>query len=276
MLCLHLYAEPAASTLDVEQLARYARMTFAGLEVDIRDSLLEQYLASVLEPERPDALGRLAHSFAAAKVRHPLRQNDDFPALPGEVDYERRRLSQPLSHSFGLLYDGHRLMRSLWSLVPSPERNLGHVHVVFTNQLVGTWDEADRRYHARVSIYGFPSLLSTTGLVEAPAKPREFYLLRQRYAALGLDDAAELALATELKDRFIEHDDDRLTEVMKGYLAQALAFHLWGDPFCPDRHCRLYNAHWQEEVIRSQLQSGEFCSVHQRRLAELISVIPSP
>lgn len=270
MLRLHLYSEPAAPILDMWVLARYAKQTFAGTEVDVRDNLFQRYLATVPEAERQDAVMRLAHVFASAKVRQPLKQTDDFQPLPGEVDYERRRLSQVGSRSFGLLYDGHKLMRSMWVLVPIEERSLGHVHAVFTNQLVGTWDEGDRRYHARVSVYGFPSLLSTTGLVEAPAKPREYYLLRQQYATLGMDDAAELALETELKGRFIGHEDGRLTEVMKGYVAQALAFQLWGDPFCPDKGCRLFNAHWQEEVIRAQLHGEpEFCAEHQRRLADL-------
>jgi hypothetical protein len=71
-------------------------------------------------------------------------------------------------------------------LLPERELELSHAHVVFTNRLFGTRDESDGRYHMSVSVYGFPSLISTTGIVEAPAKPKEFYELKQRYAALGL------------------------------------------------------------------------------------------
>ena len=38
---------------------------------------------------------------------------------------------------------------------------------------------------------------------------------------------------------------------------------LTGNPFCPDKGCRLFNAHWQEELIFAQLESdGEFCPQH--------------
>ncbi len=54
-----------------------------------------------------------------------------------------------------------------------------------------------------------------------------------------------------------------MTEVIKGYLLQALFYHAAGDPFCPDENCRLFNAHWQEQLIRAQLGDGaELCSRH--------------
>ena len=41
-------------------------------------------------------------------------------------------------------------------------------------------------------------------------------------------------------------------------------------PFCHDKNCRLYNAHWQEELIQSQSDSPyEFCPTHRRILKEL-------
>jgi hypothetical protein len=139
--------------------------------------------------------------------------------------------------------------------------------VVFTNQLLATWD--DGRYHLRVAVFGFPSLLSTTGLVEAPAKPREFYVIKQQYAALGMHDAIG-ELERELGKRMLMHEDPRLTEVVKGYVMQALFYHLTGDPFCEDKGCRLFNAHWQEEVIEAQLSGDcQFCPRHQSMLDEL-------
>jgi len=109
-----------------------------------------------------------------------------------------------------------------------------------------------------------PSLISTSGLVEAPAKPREYYLLKQQYEKLGKD-------LTELKAsfsrRFIDYGDKRLTEVAKGYVMQAVFYLLTGNPFCEDKGCRLYNAHWQEELIFAQLESEyEFCQRHTQLL----------
>lgn len=112
-------------------------------------------------------------------------------------------------------------------------------------------------------MYGFPSLISTTGIVEAPAKPKEFYELKQEYVALGLPVPIE-ELKKKFRGRFIDYDDERLTEIMKGYVMQALFYHIFGEPFCRERRCRLFNAHWQEEVLEAQLgQTGILRPAHQ-------------
>jgi hypothetical protein len=126
--------------------------------------------------------------------------------------------------------------------------------------LFATWEEADKRYHARTSVYSFPSVISTTGLVEAPAKPREYYFLRRQYEMVGRD---LLELKNRFKGSFLDYEDERLTEVTKGYVMQAVFYSLTGNPFCEDKGCRLYNAHWQEELIFAQLESPyEFCAHH--------------
>jgi len=80
-----------------------------------------------------------------------------------------------------------------------------------------------------------------------------------------------LALKEEFKGKFIDYNDPRLTEVMKGYVMQALFFHITGNPFCKNRNCRLYNAHWQEDLIQAQLTSkNDFCAQHQRLLTRLV------
>ena len=46
--------------------------------------------------------------------------------------------------------------------------------------------------------------------------------------------------------------------------------HFWGDHYCQDMQCRLYNAHWQQEVISAQLEGQyEFCPFHQDILRQL-------
>jgi hypothetical protein len=100
-------------------------------------------------------------------------------------------------------------------------------------------------------------------VVEAPAKPRDFYLKQQLGASL-------LTLKEEFKGKFIDYNDLRLTEVMKGYVMQALFFHITGNPFCKNKNCRLYNAHWQEDLIQAQLTSkNDFCAQHEKILTLL-------
>jgi hypothetical protein len=261
-----LYAEPAAPELNTAELASYLREQLPRLRVGVRPSLVASCLEGPPSGEKEAVLSRLAQGFAGLKIRDPMARGQDFPVLPGEVEYERRRLTSPRP-TFGLLYHGEGAMHLLRELLPQSERGLAFLHIVFTNQLLGTWGEG--RYHLRAAVFGFPSLLSTTGLVEAPAKPREFYVLKQQYAALGMPDAV-VELEQDLGERVLRHGDPRLTEVMKGYVMQALFYHATGDPFCEDKGCRLYNAHWQEEVMGAQLKGDyQFCARHQGLLDEL-------
>ena len=154
-------------------------------------------------------------------------------------------------------------------ILPREARTLKSVHIIFTNRLFSTWDDGNKRYHVRTSLYGIPSVISTSGLVEAPAKPREYYLLKQQYDRLG---KGSIELNEKFRGRFIDYEDKRLTEVAKGYVMQAIFYYLTGEPFCEDKGCRLYNAHWQDELIFAQLESEyEFCPRHTRLLKEKLS-----
>jgi predicted Zn-dependent protease len=210
----------------------------------------------------------LARNLAETKVRSLMNPHIKFEPLPGEIEFERKLLLDPTRRIAGVLYDGYKLQDLFLELLPKNELSMDYVHIVFTNRLFGTFDESDGRYHAHVSLYGLPSLVSTVGIVEAPAKPKEFYSLRQQYLALG-DQVAVEKLKERFRGRFIDYDDPRLTEVLKGYVMQAMFYHLFGNPFCSDKRCRLWNARWQEEVIGAQLSEPEFCERHSKVLERM-------
>lgn len=229
-----------------------------GSHVERRDDLLLKFKES---PR--DTIPDISFKLCSIRVRNIVSQTLDFKPLPGELAYEEKALCYPDKRIPGVLYEGFELQQFYFSLIPEEERKSDFLHIIFTNQMFATWDKNDRRYHARVSIYAFPSLISTTGLVEAPAKPREYYLKRQ----MGIPPEV---LREEFSGRYLDYEDDRLTEVMKGYVMQAFFFHLTGNPFCEDKNCRLFNAHWQEELIHAQLKTGnEFCTLHKDILQKL-------
>ena len=60
-----------------------------------------------------------------------------------------------------------------------------------------------------------------------------------------------------------------MTEVAKGMTLQAILYHLTLDPFCPKKNCRLFNAHWQEDLLRSQSGSPGLCARHAQMLRRL-------
>jgi hypothetical protein len=213
----------------------------------------------------PDETGEIAQELAKIRVTDvtkPFTYNDP---LYGEIEHEKRVLSGGGS-TFGVLYDGFKLHGILQHLIPEKERNLDCVHIVLTDRLFGTFDSDDLRYHARIIVCGFPSIISTTGVVEAPAKPRDFYIEKQ---LLGGDEAAIEDLKRKFEGRFIDYGDSRMAEILKGYAMQAIFYQVFEEAFCDDRGCRLYNAHWQEEMIHAQLEGREFCERHEGLLGLL-------
>lgn len=141
--------------------------------------------------------------------------------------------------------------------------------IIISDKLIATYEDTDKRLHLRAAIFGFPPVISTSGIVEAPAKPRDYYLEKQKYSLLKAWELKEEELKRKFKNRFIDYHDPRLTEVLKGYIAQAIFFIFTGNPFCKNKACCLFNAHWQEELIRAQLKSGKFCKFHKAELKKI-------
>lgn len=253
-----LYDEGAAEKLNIQGIAEYLGDNLSRVPVEIRGN------PSVFRRKNSLDYAKKLASIKILDVRWRMTSGQE-PTY-GEVQYEQRRLSGE-TRAFGILYDGFHLQRIFAGLIAREERILEFVHIFFTNRLFATWEEGNGRYHARTSVYGIPSVISTTGLVEAPARPRQYYLLKQHCEMLGKDP---LVLKERFKGRFIDYEDECLTEVVKGYAMQGVFYHLVGNPFCEDRGCRLYNAHWQEELIFAQLEGQyEFCGQHRRILESL-------
>jgi len=219
------------------------------MEVKLRKDFISYYL----DQEKIDCF---AEKIAEARVRDLTETTKFVKPLYGEIQYEKKMLNAPKNCS--ILYDGFKAQMLLREMLPANEYK--HIHIAFTNRLFCTFDESDRRYHARVIICGHPALISTSGIVEAPAKPKKFYYLKQKSTILGIpiDVAKE-----NFKGSFIEYDDERITEIMKGYVMQALIYDITGELFCDNRNCRLFNAHWQEDVLNAQLNGYEFCEKHE-------------
>ncbi len=260
---IYLYDGGKTESLNLNEISQYLANIFKISKIKIRKEFVTHYTENLNPQEKEKLINQLAKEIAKIKVRKIEQKLTDFEPLYGEIEYEKRRLLNPDNKSFGILYDGFEYMAIISRLIPKEEASLNHCHIVFTNILFGSYDETDKRYHLRVSIYGFPSIISTTGIVEAPAKPREFYLKKQ----MGVDINI---LKQEFCGKFIDYDDPRMTEVMKGYVLQAVFYHMTGDPFCEDKNCRLYNSHWQQEVIQSQIYSkNEFCKKHKEIINRL-------
>jgi len=263
---VYLYYSGISRTLDLSVLRDCLAGWLPNARIEVREGFLRHWLARRSAAGEIPSVDELAERWARTKVRDPNQRPGTFRPLYGEVEYERRRLRDPNVKGFGILYDGYRLQMAYSDLLHDEESGVEHLHLVFTDQLFGTWDPDDLRYHVRVNVCGYPSLISTSGIVEGPAKPREYYLLKQQYEAMGMGGSRLMELKEQFAGTFMDYDDPRLTGAMKGYAAQCLFFHATGEPFCDDPECRLYNAHWQEELIRAQFGEVVFCAKHREML----------
>jgi len=260
---IYMFDSSGLPVVHVEELGDYATNLMGGIEITCSDDFIG-YCAARLERQHiEDLKDDLAVRLAEARVLDTGKRTQVGTRLRPYVDYERRLLDREPPRPVGVLYDGFDLCAAYNVFLSQADTPPDGLVVVLTNQLFGTFDENDGRYHARVIILGQPCIISTTGLVEAPARPREFYLERQ----LGF---GELQREADMPERWLRPDDPRTTEVMKGYVAQAICYHLTGEPFCEERGCRLFNAHWQEDLLFSQLEGeSEFCVYHEQLLRTL-------
>ena len=74
----------------------------------------------------------------------------------------------------------------------------------------------------------------------------------------------------KFKGSYLEYHDLRLSKIIEGYLLQAIFYYETGEPFCENKDCKLLNAHWQKDLIHSQLESRKLCPKHQLVLEKMI------
>ena len=165
------------------------------------------------------------------------------------------------------MYDGLEFQKIISSMIPQEELESDKFHLVCTNKLTCTFDLDDYRYHGRAVICSNPSIISTTGMIEAPAKPREFYLKLLSNITQGLNiDTIE----NQFKGRYLEYHDPKIGEIIKGYALQALFYYFTGVSFCQSKECRLFNAHWQADLFHSQIEFGKLCDNHKQILEKIV------
>jgi hypothetical protein len=270
MAKVYLYDAGETPEADLPEIAGYLSRT-PGIDAEAAGDIADAYggaADSTGEPRPPlsRSLNTLARDLAFARVNNPNVKDSFEEPLPAEIRFLERQLERKARRGFGNMYDGMAAMGAFRSFLP----RRGDLQIVFTTQIIGTWDEDDLRYHARVLVGGSPSIVSASGVVVAPARPRDYYLYQQGARASGASECEiELKMHEQMGERYVDHEDDRIPEILKGYALQAVAYWIFGQEFCSDPDCRLFNAHWQEEMIRAQLGGDyELCPRHAETLLE--------
>jgi hypothetical protein len=260
---IYLYEASQPPLYKFEEILNYLK----DLIPQIKLKQKKEFFSFLLEKKNTSLIEEIAKKLSLSRVHNPKEKKDNTVLLTGEIEYEKRNLlrSQKI---FGIVYDGFKLQMLYKEYLKREEQRLSYCHIILTNQLLATFDENDKIYHLRVGIYGIPNIISTVGLLEALAKPKDFYFKMQ----MGIP---YFFLREEFKDKILDYEDARITEILKGYCLQALFYHITGELFCEDKRCRLYNAHWQEEVLEAQLNNEyELCPKHSKILSRWQRKLP--
>lgn len=239
-----IYIYPARQRIECEEVAKYLR-EITGIETEVRNNFFDEFSFDVEDFARGFAQCRVFDIFSSACAQ--VHESFALASIEKNFILEKKVV-------YGVLYDAQQLARLLRKVIPRAEKRLSIHHIVFLDRLIASYEGG--RYHARVVYCSIPSIISTLGIIQAPARPREFYEFKNANPYMP-----EEVILEHFKDRVLGYDDPRLTEVAKGIALQTVLWVLGYEPFCKEPSCRLYNAHWQEELINSQIK-GRICPVH--------------
>ena len=246
-----LYDEPTVPEIQLGKLVKFIEDMFP-VKVETRKNFFQNLNQNIYE--------KIA-SVRVFDLKNPFKlHNPTFDEIQDEIQNKNMSNMEEMN-----LYDGFELQKIISEFIPIEENDQDTLHIIFTNKLTCTFDESDFRYHARALIASNPTIISTTGIVEAPAKPKQYYLdLMTNFDEEKIDKIKE-----KYKEEFLEYNDLRTTYIVEGYLLQAILYYETGDAFCKNKECRLYNAHWQKDLIYSQLENRKLCDKHQNALERL-------
>jgi hypothetical protein len=246
-----LYDEPTVPQIRLEKLEKFITDT-SEMKVESRKNIF-------LGLDEKDY-----KKIASCRIFDLKKPFQTHNPTPDEIQIENQNKDMSNKEEM-TLYDGFELQKTTLDFISKNERDDKILHIIFSNKLVCTFDENDFRYHARAVIGSNPTIISTTGMVEAPAKPKRYYLdLMTDFNKERIDEIKE-----KYKGEFLEYNDSRISDIAEGYLLQAIMYYHTGEAFCENKECRLFNAHWQKDLFYSQLENKKFCDNHQKILKNM-------
>ena len=262
---IFLYDEPAVQEIQISNLKNFLLETL-HVDVEIKECIFNNLDGKTIEMISGC---RIFDPKMPFKEHLPSKQEMDFEKsvckdtkLMGKTTMieDARRIEDVV------MYDGFEVQNIISDIITENDSDQNNLHIVFTNKLTCTYDTADSRYHGRSVICSNPAIISTTGMIEAPARPREYYFEAMKYKMQGLDIQD---IKKKYSEKFLDYHDNRLSKISEGCLLQAIFYYMTGDAFCDSLDCRLNNAHWQKDLLYSQLKIGKLCNKHQALLDKL-------
>ena len=260
-----LYDEPAVPELEIDRLQKFLVNTF-HVDVTVKNNLFNNVNDDIIEEIASCRVFDLKSTFKKYKPNNE-QINFERNYCKNTKFIEEIPTPETAENLDDLvIYDGFEIKNILESVIPKDETANDCLHIIFTNKLTCTYDYDDFRYHGRAVICSNPSIISTSGIVEAPAKSREYYLDIMKAKSQTLDLKS---IKKKYQNTFLDYHDKRTSKIIEGYLLQAIFYYITGDPFCENLDCRLNNAHWQKDLLYSQLEFSKLCKKHHSILEKL-------
>ena len=246
-----LYNEPSVLEIDIKKLKKFIENIFQ-IKIEIRNNIFENINEKTCENIASSRVFNLKKTFQ----KH-------IPSIEEiSIELENKDMSNKEEMIF---YDGIELSNIITELIPNEEKNQDILNIIFTNKLTCTFDENDFRYHARALVGSNPIIISTTGTIEAPAKPKQYYL--DLMTNFSKEEIGEIK--KKYKGQFLEYGDSRMPDIIEGYVLQAIFYYETGDAFCDNNQCRLFNSHWQKDLFISQVDNKKMCKKHEEILIKI-------
>jgi hypothetical protein len=256
-----LYKEPAISEINIEKLTNFLECNFP-VKVDIEDNIFKKFSLEDIKKLSNSRITDIKSSFSKHKSSDIEIEFEEKLCQDSSLINTTMKVEDAEDINQIFMYDGFELQKILRYLNDDKET----LHIILTNRLTCTFDENDKRYHARAVICANPAIISTTGIIEAPAKPKEYYFEVLALKSQGLDIRSA---KEKYKEEFLGYNDKRLTKIVEGYALQVIFYNITGKAFCEDIECRLNNAHWQKDLLFSQLKISKLCEKHNEILSNL-------
>ena len=262
---IFLYDEPAVQEIQISNLKNFLLETFP-VEVEVKECVFHNLDEKDIEKI---SCCRVFDTTSPFKKHTPNKQEIDFEKnvckdtklMENTIKVEDAERIEDV-----VMYDGFQIQNAISTTISQDYLIQNNLHIVFTNKLTCTYDNLDHRYHGRTVICSNPAIISTTGMIEAPAKSREYYLEAMKCKVQGLDIKS---VKKNHSGEFLDYHDQRLSKIAEGCLLQAIFYYITGDAFCDSLDCRLNNAHWQKDLIYSQIKINKLCKKHQKILGDL-------
>ena len=255
-----LYDEPSISEINISNLVKFLKETLP-VEVVVKDNFFKEFTSQQIQKVSETRIFEIQNTFRRHNPSQTDLELEEQFCKNSKVMEQTKKPEEADSISEVVMYDGFEIQKIIRESLQDFENKT--LHIILTNRFTCTYDESDARYHGRAVICANPAIISITGIIEAPAKSSEFYIEAMANRAQGLD-------ITSVKEKhegeFLEYHDKRLSKVIEGYLLQVIFYVLVEESFWDYMDCRLNNAHWQRDLLYSQIEIRKLCDKHKKIL----------